>query len=158
MPRFVKTAAFLIAILLMLPSTSGIALMAAPTPLTLAVPDEWRDPYVQFLAGLGLKNPKALAASTRFGQVWSVYRPQSGAFRIEDEGSCREDLCLTFIGHLADGHFVADAEFVAGPKIVKSDMVHQIIDMRAWPLLFYGSKETIEIFETAAGWIVIPEK
>jgi hypothetical protein len=150
--------AFLLILQLLIPTTMGSAQMAEPQPISLAVPDKWRGPYTQLLAGLGLKDPTAIVASTKFGEISSIYRPKSAIFRIEDGSTCREDMCLTFIGHLIDGHLVADAQFLAGPKMTRFDSAKRILDAPSFPLLFHGDKEIIDLYENPAGWIVVPEK
>jgi hypothetical protein len=148
----------LVTLQLMTPTTTGLAQIGLAEPIALAVPERWRDPYIQFLASLGLRDPAAVIANTKFATLGgSLYRPDSVVFRIEDKSACHEDICLTFIGRLVDGRLVADAQFTAGPRITWSDhMSEGLPGLRAFLLFFEGSTGTSRLFETATGWIVFP--
>jgi hypothetical protein len=137
----------------------GLALMSAPEPITSPVPEKWRNPYIKYLASLGVKDSEAVADHTRFAPIGgpASYKSDSVIFRIEDKNACHEDICLTFVGRLVDDRLVVDAQFTAGPKITWSDTGRQALPgMFAFPLYFEGSTGTSALFETATGWIVIP--
>jgi hypothetical protein len=143
--------AILVILQLTLPWKTGMAQMASPAPLTSAVPEEWREPYIQFLASLDLTDTTAIVASTKFKLLTTSWRPNSAIFRIES--GCSGDMCPTMIAHLSEGRLVADAQFLAGPNMTHFDSTHGL----SFPLLFVGSTARIEVIENRAGWFVAVE-
>jgi hypothetical protein len=136
--------------------TAALAQIAEPEPIDQLVPSEWRAPYAQFLSGLGIKDVETIVASTKFGMIGGVIGPKSVFFRIEDKAACSDDICLTIIGHLGGERFIADALFAAGGRLSGSDHAETLLGLQAFPRRFWSSKNSVTLFETSEGWIVIP--
>jgi hypothetical protein len=136
--------------------TAALAQIAEPERIDRLVPNEWRAPYTQFLSGLGIKDVEKILANTKFGMIGGVHRPKSVLFRIEDKAACRDDICLTIIGHLGGERFIADALFTAGGRVSGSDYMETLLGLRAFPRVFWSSRNSVTLFETSEGWIVIP--
>jgi hypothetical protein len=142
---------------LVLQPVAALAQVPQPQAITRPVPDEWRLPYTQFLKDLGIRDVETTLANTKFGNMGGAHRPGSALFRVEEKSSCQENMCLTIIGHLVGERFVADALFTAGGKAGWiADHPVQGFGLQAVPYLFEG-KINVGVFETAAGWIVIPQ-
>jgi hypothetical protein len=154
--RLAGISSFLASVLVLQP-VPALAQVMPPQAITRSVPDQWRLPYTRFLKDLGIRDVETTLANTKFGNMGGAHRPGSALFRVEEKSSCQENMCLTIIGHLTGERFVADALFVAGGKAGWSaDHPAQHFGLQAVPYLFEG-KMNVAVFETAAGWIVIPQ-
>jgi hypothetical protein len=154
-----NTCRWLLASIIMLsaPVTAGLAQIGEPQSIAQAVPDPWREPFAQFLRDLGVRDVASIMANTKFARLGGAHRPESVLFRIEDKSACDDDVCLTVIGHPSGGRFLADALFAAGAKSTWFDHTVEFLGLQAVPYVFESRKGRITLFETSAGWIVIPQ-
>src|SRR5690242_805269 len=79
------------------------------------VPEEVKKPLAAFLTATGWKDAETLAASSRYAQLTE----QVFLIRVAGKTTCDadEDLCLTIIGRLQNGGFVAETVFYAGARL-----------------------------------------
>jgi hypothetical protein len=149
---------FVFIIMLSASVTTSSAQVAEPQSIAQAVPDKWHGPFGQFLRDLGVSDVAPIIANTKFASLGGAHRPESVLFRIEDITACEEDVCLTVIGHPSGGRFIADALFAAGGRGTWGDHTVEFLGLQAVPHFFESRKgRTTVLFETSAGWIVIPQ-
>jgi hypothetical protein len=154
--RFLKryvAFTFIIGLLLSIPVAS--AQWLSLEPLCQPVPEEWRAPYVQFLKATGVADVSKTISETKFG---TIGRSNSALFRIEDNSSCIDDLCLTVVGHLDSEKFVSDAMVLAGPTIIGHDEIFPLLGFQNAVYEFRSEHGNVYLFEMRQGWIVIPFK
>lgn len=136
--------------------TTDSAQIPEPQPIARAVPDEWHGPFAQFLRDLGVRDVASVMANTKFASIGGAHRPDSVVFRIEEKTTCKEDICLTVIGHPSGGRFIPDALFAAGARSTWSDHMVSLLGLQATPYFFESTKGSVTLFETSAEWIIIP--
>ena len=123
-------------------------------PIEEPIRDEWRAPITKFLqTSLRAANPEALLAKTFGGAIGGI-RHNYILLRIEDPSLCSADLCLTVVGRIAEGIFVADAMFTAGKKWTWRDVFQPIFGFQSMPLYFVSDRHCVTLFEAPTGWII----
>lgn len=134
-------------------------LLAFPIPAAAqeAAPDHLKKPLATFLSATGWKNADSLAASARY---WPLTE-QIFLLRIAAPSTCDkdEDLCLTIIGRLQSGGFVAEAVFYAGGDVQTANNAFALGGADGPSLFFvrlYGKKQGVTAMPAPTGWIVIP--
>jgi hypothetical protein len=137
------------------------AVMQAPQPIDNPVPNEWRDPLVQFLGELGVRDVEAMLANTKATWI-GTYRPDSGDLIIfRFESVCHQDRCLTILGHLDNQGFQSEAMFVAGKMMTWGDVANDIFGNPGPPAIYFlvgndlaNDPGLVTLLKTRKGWIV----
>lgn len=121
------------------------------------VPEEVKKPLAAFLTATGWKDAETLAASSRYAQLTvQVFLIRVAAKTTCDSG---EDLCLTIIGRLQNGGFVAETAFYAGARLEAAANSFTLGGSNGPSLFFlrlYGKKQNVTALPAPTGWIVIP--
>jgi hypothetical protein len=160
---FRRLALCIFALLLALSDYTGrsYAVMLAPQPIDKPVPSEWRNPVVQFMRELGVRDVEAMLASTKVTWIGG-YLPNSGDLIIfRFESVCHENRCLTVLGHMDDQGFQSEAMFVAGKMVTWGDVANDIFGNPGPPAIYFlvgndpaNDPGLVTLLKTRKGWIV----
>ncbi len=121
------------------------------------LPEHARKPLAAFLSASGWKNADALVARAQQARLTE----QIFLVRVPDETTCDpdQDLCLTVIGSLRNGGFVAEAVFYAGASFEAPNNAFAF-GGKEGPSLFFvrftGKSHSVIAAPAPTGWIVIP--
>jgi len=150
----------LTALLLALSSVKATALVAEPALFGAAVAEKWRDPLARFLNELGVADIDATISASRAGEYPDETGPARIIFRIVHPHACvrERDECMTTIGHLDDGIFIAEAMFYAGDKITVGDVSPRILGVQsAKPVSFVSKTSAVSVVKTAKGFLIVSQ-
>ena len=144
---------------------------SAPAPFDAPVPADWREPFGRFLAELGAPDVEGALNATRTHTLWGLNATQRErwygsdksrmALRVQAFGFCSavkditaEDNCVTIIGRLVNGGFVADAMFSAGGETNSKDTLTNLFGTQSYMVRFFSRNTVIGIVNSAKGIIV----
>lgn len=133
------------------------ASLRAQDEISQSIPEEVKKPLAAFLAASGWKDTDALAASSRYTRLTE----QLFLIRVAAKTTCDtdEDLCLTIVGRLQNGGFIAETVFYAGMQLEAAANSFALGGTDGPSLFFvrlYGKKQNVTAFPAPTGWIVIP--
>lgn len=133
------------------------ASLRAQDEIAQRVPEEVKKPLAAFLTASGWKDTDALAASARYAPLTE----QLFLVRVPGRTTCdaNQDLCLTIIGRLQNGGFIAETVFYAGARLEAAANSFALGGSNGPSLFFirlYGKKQNVTALPAPTGWIVIP--
>jgi hypothetical protein len=140
---------------------SAYAIVATPQPIEQPIPAEWRAPVARFLHELGAPDVESILDSTKGGPIGGAFS-EALLVRFGDRDLCSQDFCLTVIGIIRSGVFIAHAMFMAGKWFTRGDVMGQLLGRRIPAPVWLcssdrpGDRDCLTLRETAKGWIVVP--
>jgi hypothetical protein len=153
----------LLSILIVTPINAVQAIEAAPALIESSIPPEWRAPFERFLGELGttdvektLNTTKAATIPRTAGSGRIEIDPERMAFRVEAVCGADNDRdqCLTIIGRIEKGDFLAEAMFLAGDHVNHSDTTPNLLGARSPTIRFYSKNIVVGVIRTAKGFLV----
>ncbi len=105
---------------------SAYAIVATPQPIEQPIPAEWRAPVARFLHELGAPDVESILDSSMGGSFGGAFS-EALLVRFDDRDLCSQVFCLTMIGIIRSGVFIAHAMFMAGKWFTRGDVTGHLL-------------------------------